>query len=152
MAAQTHLSRSPEALGRVLDGPLDCDIVIVDAPPSMGALTALALVAGDRLVSPFVPSLADLASVGPFLAEVKKLGKLAPRLVGLVPSMVRKTKGAEACIEEAERSHPGKVTRARVPLSASIVEAGLAGSPVAVYAPSSSAAIALDELAKELEG
>lgn len=71
----------PLALRSALDGvSTRYDVVIVDCPPSLGALTINALSAAHGVIVPTLPSPLDLRGVRLFLANLRDMGEANPAL------------------------------------------------------------------------
>ncbi len=144
-----------ERLSRRLDelGEGRYDAVLVDAPPSRSLVTDNVLVAAREVVVPV--ALTYLALDG--CAEIlESLGRLraergaAPALSLVVPALYRKTQLADEILEKLRERFPGELSRTVLGWSVKIDEAQSHGQTIFEWAPRSSGARALAEIAREI--
>jgi chromosome partitioning protein len=130
------------------------DIVFLDCPPSLGALTVSALAAADRVIVPVQAEYYALEGLAQIIESVNLVrARLNPRLAlaGILLTMVDgRTRLSEDVAREV-RSHFGElVFTAAVPRSVRLAEAPSHGLPGVVYDPASAGAEAYWEVALEL--
>lgn len=127
--------------------------VVIDCPPSLGLLTVNALVAADSCIIPVQCEFYALEGLAQLIDTVSLIRKhLNPNLAvsGVVLTMTSsRTKLSEQVASEV-RGHLGSlVFSTEIPRSVRLAEAPSYGKPVIQYAPSSRAASAYLELARE---
>ena len=131
------------------------DTVIVDCPPSLGLLTVNALAAGDAVLVPVQCEYYALEGLAQLLKTIEAVrGRLNDRLevLAIVLTMEdRRNRLSVQVIEEVHRHFPKLVARTRIPRTVRLAEAPSHGKPISIYDPSSRAAKAYDDLARELE-
>lgn len=150
--AGRRLGNAPKALREAVANLSGFDLLVIDTPPAVGALTVAALACGGELVLPVTASFSDLATVRPFLLEAAAVTRaLAPdlRLRAIVPSRVTRTRLAFETLNTLRKNY-SETTRTEIRQGAAIAEAAAAGKPVLVYAPSSSGAEDFHALTREL--
>jgi len=131
------------------------DFVLIDAPPSFGALTLNALRAVDELVIP-VPltwlSLDGCAELARTLAIVRsRFGHPELRVTMVIPTLYRRTRLAHELLERLKQRFPKEIAHTVVGMHVKIDEAQARGLSIFEYAPRDRAAAALAALAEELE-
>ena len=130
---------------------IKADYILIDCPPSLGLLTVNALVAADRLLVPVQAEYLGLRGLALFWQTMRQVEPLNPnlRLIGIVPTMTRKTKHHEGILETM-----GKI-KAHVfdpiPLSIKASEAHAAGRAVSALDGDNVVAQAYESLAREVE-
>jgi chromosome partitioning protein len=134
------------------------DVVIADTPPGLGGLAGAALRAADAVV---IPAAADYLTLDALQGTIeavrtveRETGRRYTPLV-LLPTFVdARRRGAEAAVALMRERFGDLVSPAEIPRSARHDSAALAGVPVVVGAPRSSAAAAYraagDDLAARL--
>jgi chromosome partitioning protein len=131
------------------------DTVIVDCPPSLGLLTVNALAAGDGVLVPVQCEYYALEGLAQLLDTIEAVRlRLNDRLevLAIVLTMEdRRNRLSMQVIEEVRRHFPNLVARTRIPRTVRLAEAPSHGKPISLYDPSSRAARAYAELAREVE-
>ena len=131
------------------------DTVIVDCPPSLGLLTVNALAAGDDVLVPVQCEYYALEGLAQLLATIEAVRqRLNDRLevLAIVLTMEdRRNRLSMQVTDEVRRHFPKLVARTRIPRTVRLAEAPSHGKPISIYDPSSRAAKAYDDLARELE-
>jgi len=127
--------------------------VFLDSPPSLGALTANALAAADRVLVPVQCEYYALEGLTQLLRSVDRIRtRLNPRLTlaGILLTMAARTR-LSLEVEREVRAHFGDlVFAAVVPRSVRIAEAPSHGLPITLYDPRSAGADAYYRVAGEL--
>jgi chromosome partitioning protein len=140
-----------EALTPALDR---YDVMVFDAPPSLGLTTTNILVAAEEVVVPVATTYLALdgcAEMVDTVAEVKaKFGHDALRITLVVPTLYRKTQLADEVIEKLEAYFP-KRTAEPLALSVTIDEAQSHGKTIWEYAPWSRGATMLQSIAEAVD-
>lgn len=130
------------------------DFIVVDAPPSLGALTLNALVAADHLVIPLQTEYYALEGIAGMMETTERLrGSLNPNLniLGILLTMSDNRTRLSQEVEENVRKHFGDlVFTSVIPRNVRLAEAPSYGQPIYAYAPTSSGAIAYRSLAEEV--
>ena len=130
------------------------DFIVVDAPPSLGALTLNALVAANHLVIPLQTEYYALEGIAGMIETVERLrGSLNPDLnvLGILLTMFDSRTRLSQEVEENVRKHFGElVFKAVIPRNVRLAEAPSYGQPIYAYAPNSSGAAAYRSLAAEV--
>ncbi len=144
----------------ILDGALVAtrthyDLIVIDCPPNLGTLTLNALCAADQLLVPTDMSVLALEGVGDILAAVDTLRQRLMRNVQLLGILAtrfdrRATQTNETIQQSFADLYGDRLLATRIPQSAPLNKAHLAGKPICEYARSSPGAIAYDALADEL--
>ncbi len=133
----------------------DYDTVIVDCPPSLGLLTINALVAGDGVLVPVQCEYYALEGLAQLLDTIEAVRqRLNERLevLAIVLTMEdRRNRLSMQVIDEVRKHFPKLVARTRIPRTVRLAEAPSFGKPISVYDPSSRAAKAYSDLAREIE-
>ncbi len=144
-----------ERLRRRLDdlGEGRYDAVLVDAPPSRSLVTDNVLVAARELVVPVALTYLALDGCAEILESLERLrgerGE-APELALVVPALYRKTQLADEILAKLRERFPAVLSRSVVGWSVKIDEAQSHGQTIFEWAPRSSGAKALAEIAAEL--
>ena len=128
------------------------DLILIDAPPSLGLLTVNALAAADAVLIPLQCEYYALEGLGQLLETIQMVRKwLNPKLAieGILLTMADfRTKLTNDVIEEAKKFFSDKVYEVVIPRSIRLSEAPSHGLPIALYDPDSSGAQAYRQLAK----
>ena len=131
------------------------ETVIVDCPPSLGLLTVNALAAGDGVVVPVQCEYYALEGLAQLLDTIEAVRlRLNDRLevLAIVLTMEdRRNRLSMEVIEEVRKHFPKLVARTRIPRTVRLAEAPSHGKPISMYDPSSRAAKAYADLAREIE-
>lgn len=144
-----------EQLKNVIDSVRNnFDYIIIDCPPSLGLLTTNALVASDAVIIPVQCEFFALEGITQLLNTIiMTQTKLNPRLQieGVLLTMLdsRTNLGLEV-VEEVRRFFNEKVFNTIIPRLIRLVEAPSHGEPINEYEPTSRAAEAYNNLAKEV--
>lgn len=130
------------------------DVVIFDAPPSMGLCSYNILVASDEVVIPVGLTYLALDGCAEMVETVRRVREehrnTALRITRVVPTLYRKTQLAEEILGKLRAYFPGELSRAILGLSVKIDEAQSHGKTIWEYAPKSSGAKMLAEIAEEV--
>ncbi len=143
------LAGEPEARA-LLNGRPDAELLVVDCPPFLGALTIAALGAADLVLVPLQATplaLASLTDVAAVLERLREPPELRAVLVQ-VNTRRRLTRDVRRRVREV---FPGVLYRTLVPEDVKAAEAPGYGLPVGRYAGWSRAAKAYRQLAREVE-
>ncbi len=128
------------------------DYVLIDMPPSKAAGFRELLFAADWVVVPTQLERLALEGVA-FMAhtcrELREQRRQGPRLLGVVPNMVRRTREHRQQLEALLQAF-GSVVWPPVPLAVCVAEACAYGQPVFDFAPRETAALALGQVAQRL--
>jgi chromosome partitioning protein len=131
------------------------DTVIVDCPPSLGLLTVNALTAGDGVLVPVQCEYYALEGLAQLLDTIEAVRqRLNDRLevLAIVLTMEdRRNRLSMQVIEEVRKHFPRLVARTRIPRTVRLAEAPSYGKPISLYDPSSRAAKAYADLAREID-
>jgi chromosome partitioning protein len=144
-----------QLLARTLTGVRpNYDFIIVDAPPSMGALTLNSLAAADLLIVPLQTEYYALEGIAGMMDTVSRVqGGLNRNLtiLGILLTMFDSRTKLSQQVEENVRSHLGsQVFQTVIPRSVRLAEAPSYGQAIFDYAPGSSGAEAYRQLAEEV--
>lgn len=130
------------------------DFIVVDAPPSMGALTLNALGAADQLIVPLQTEYYALEGIASMMETVDRVrGSLNRdlRILGILLTMYDGRTRLSQEVEENVRRHFGDlVFRTVIPRTVRLAEAPSYGQSIFAYAPSSQGAAAYQALAEEV--
>ena len=130
------------------------DFIVLDAPPSIGALTLNALVAADHLIIPLQTEYYALEGIAGMMDTVERLrGSLNPDLnvLGILLTMYDSRTRLSQEVEENVRNHfTDLVFKAVIPRNVRLAEAPSYGQPIYAYAPTSSGAQAYRQLSEEV--
>lgn len=131
------------------------DLVLVDCPPSLGLLTINALVAADHVIVPVQCEYLALEGLAHLLATIDAVrARLNPSLSILTILLTmedRRNRLSQQVVDEVTRHFPDLVARTRIPRSVRLAEAPSHGKPIDVYEPTSRAAAAYADFAREVE-
>jgi chromosome partitioning protein len=130
------------------------DFIILDCPPSLGAMTINGVVAADQILIPIQSEYYALKSLGKFLNSIKNIGnkynknlKFSGILVTMFDQRIRKNR---EILEELKHSFKDILFETIIPRNSRIAEAPSIGKPVALFDLSSKGAIAYFQLAEEV--
>ena len=130
------------------------DFILLDAPPSFGALTLNALAAADHLLLPVQCEYYALEGIAGMLDTIERVraslnGDL--HVLGLLLTMADQRTNLSQQVEANVRHHfGGLVFRTVIPRTVRLAEAPSYGLPIFDYAPTSSGAVAYAALAEEV--
>jgi len=132
--------RLAERLAKVSDG---FDLLVIDAPPSLGPAVSNALVAATEVVLPVALTYLALDGCAEVAQTVERVAReedvTGLHISAVVPMLVRRTSLAAAILERLEAHFPGKVTPG-LGVYVKIDEAQSHGQTVWEYAPKGQAA------------
>ncbi len=130
------------------------DFIVLDAPPSIGALTLNGLVAADQLIIPLQTEYYALEGIAGMMDTVERMqDSLNPNLqvLGILLTMFDSRTRLSQEVEENVREHFGDlVFKAVIPRNVRLAEAPSYGQPIYAYAPTSSGATAYRQLSEEV--
>jgi chromosome partitioning protein len=130
------------------------DLILIDAPPSLGPLTLNALVASEGLLVPVQAeyyALEGIAGLMETIDEVRSNLNPALRLLGVLITMFDSRTLLSQQVESNIRAHLGeKVFWTVIPRNVRLAEAPSHGQAIGDYAPTSSGAHAYRRLAEEV--
>ena len=133
----------------------DYDVILVDCPPSLGLLTINALVAADHALVPVQCEYLALEGLAQLVATIDAVrSRLNPSLSILAILLTmedRRNRLSLQVADEVTRHFPELVAKTRIPRSVRLAEAPSHGKPIDLYDPSSRAAAAYAQLAREVE-
>jgi chromosome partitioning protein len=131
------------------------DHVLVDSPPSLGLLTINALAAADHVIVPVQCEYLALEGLAQLVSTIDAVRvRLNPKLSILAILLTmedRRNRLSVQVADEVTRHFPDVVAQVRIPRSVRLAEAPSHGRPIALYDPSSRAAVSYSEFARELE-
>lgn len=157
-AAAIELDASSESLNLLSKALIgvrpNYDFILVDAPPSLGALTLNVLVAADMLLIPLQTEYYALEGIARMTDTVERIKvSLNPKLeiLGILLTMVDSRTRLSQEVEDNVRGHfQDLVFRSIVPRSIRLAEAPSYGQAIFDYAPQSQGAQAYNQLAEEV--
>lgn len=130
------------------------DYILIDSPPSLGALTLNALVASDFGIIPIQCEYYALEGVSQLMKTIQLVQKrLNPSFeIGLVILTMydNRIRLARDVVSEVRNAFTGKVSSTIIPRNVRLSEAPSHGKPVTLYDPKSTGAKAYREIAKEV--
>ncbi len=130
------------------------EFIVLDAPPSFGALTLNALAAADQLIVPVQCEYYALEGIAGMMDTIDRVrGALNPNLnvLGLLLTMADQRTNLSQQVEANVRQHFGElVFDVVVPRSVRLAEAPSHGLPIFEYAPASAGAAAYEALSEEV--
>ncbi len=145
------LYRLARALAQV---KAEYDMVLIDAPPSIGALTLNVLAASDQLIVPLQTEYYALEGIAAMMDTVERVrGSIRPKvaILGILLTMYDARTNLSQQVEENVRAHFGSdVFTTVIPRSVRLAEAPSHGVSVLTYAGSSQGAMAYRSLAEEV--
>lgn len=133
---------------------VEADIILIDAPPSLGLLTVNALVAADSVILPVQAEYYALEGLGQLLETMQIVRTGLNKTLGVMGILITMYDGRTSLsrqVEEQLKTHFGKhLFKSTIPRNVKLAEAPSHGKPIGLYAPNSSGAKAYDALAKEV--
>jgi chromosome partitioning protein len=144
--------RLRDALDPIIDR---YNYILIDCPPSLSIITINGLVAAqDGVLIPVQCEYLALEGIGQLTNTLKRVqASLYPELKvrGVIMTMYDgRTRLAADVVSEVQKFFPAQVFQTIVPRSIRLAEAPSYGLPIAIYSPTSTAAKAYDELAREI--
>jgi chromosome partitioning protein len=143
-------------LGDAISGSADrqYDVILIDSPPTLGLLTINALVASSRII---IPVQTQFYAIKGLTALIKVINTIRVKLnhdleiLGLLPTFYDgRTILAREMLENLRELGDQRVFNTMIKNTVKLGEAPLTGRPVTEYAPSSAAAHAFRDLAREV--
>lgn len=130
------------------------DVVVFDAPPSLGLTTLNILAAATEVVVPVALSYLSLDGCAEVVDTVRQVSERHPknglRVTRVVPTLYRKTALADAILAKLHEHFPNEVAPTPLAMNVKIDEAQSHGQTIFEYAPSSRGAALLAEIAEDL--
>jgi len=131
------------------------DYILIDCPPSLSIITINGLIAAeDGVLIPVQCEYLALEGIGQLTQTLQRIQhSLFPKLSvrGVIMTMYDgRTKLAADVVSEIKKFFPSQVFQTIIPRSIRLAEAPSYGLPIAIYAPSSSAAKAYMNLSREV--
>ena len=130
------------------------EFIVVDSPPSIGALTLNSLSAADQLVIPLQTEYYALEGIAGVMDTINRVkGSLNPSLnvLGILLTMYDSRTKLSQEVEENVRSHfEDLVFETVIPRNVRLAEAPSYGEPIFSFAPTSQGAAAYRKTAKEV--
>ena len=152
--AGVELNDQPKRLKQILEKITDFDLILVDAPPSLGPLTVNALTAAHGLIIPLQAEYYALEGVAGLLDTIERVkASLNPgmKTLGIVITMFDTRTNLAQQVEENVRTHFGDlVFWSVIPRNVKLSEAPSYGRTINQYASTSSGAAAYRRLAEEV--
>jgi chromosome partitioning protein len=144
-----------QTLKRVLEPVLsDYDVVLIDCQPSLGLLTINALTASDGVIIPLECEFFSLRGVALLIQTIDKVKeRLNPQLEleGILATMYdRRTVHGREVLTRVVEAFGEKVFHTVINRTVRFPETTVAGEPITSFAPSSAAADAYRDLAREV--
>jgi chromosome partitioning protein len=154
IAMSTQIGRE-RALQKGIEGIQDdYDFVCIDTPPSLGLLTVNALTAANKVIVPVqceYLSMRGLVQLQNTLTMIRENLNPGVEIEGILPTMLdSRTVHAKEAVEILEENFGELVFKSRIRKAIKFAEAPVRGSSVLKYDPSSKAASAYRDLAKEV--
>ena len=147
-----------ERLARSLDAAEEVgryDFVLFDAPPSFSALTVNVLRASTEIVLPVPLTYLALDGCAELVRTVETVRSRydhpSLRISMVVPTFYRRTRLAQELLERLKERFPKEIAHTVVGYHVKIDEAQSRGLSIFEYAPSDRGALAMAQLAEELE-
>ena len=130
------------------------EFIVVDSPPSIGALTLNSLAAADQLVVPLQTEYYALEGIAGIMDTVSRIkASLNPSLniLGILLTMFDSRTRLSQEVEDNVRQHFKElVFKTVIPRNVRLAEAPSYGQPIFSYAPTSQGALAYRALAEEV--
>ena len=143
-----------QALNRALRAVRDdYDIVLIDCQPSLGLLTLNALTAARWVLVPVECEYFSLRGVALLQDTIGKVqDRINPELelLGVLPTMVDRTVHSREVLERVLQGFGDLVFHTVITRTVKFPETSVAGMPITTYAPTSGAAEAYRQLAREV--
>jgi chromosome partitioning protein len=130
------------------------DYLLIDCPPSLSLLTVNALTAADQVIIPIQCEYYALEGLSQLVKTIELIKKsLNPdlRICGILLTMYdSRTLLSEQVVEETRQHFGGRVFKTMIPRNIRLAEAPSFGQPIVFYDPSSSGAVAYENLSREI--
>jgi len=148
ISRETFLRRALSAVRQ------DFDVIVIDAPPSLGLLTLNALVAADAVLIPIQTEYYALEGMSQLMNTIELVkAQLNPTLeiARVILTMFDyRTRLSKQVVDEVKEYFKDKVARTVVPRNVRLSEAPSHGLPIALYDPKSQGAAAYQSIAQEV--
>jgi chromosome partitioning protein len=149
-----HLQRFRRALGPIRAAD-QYEVVIVDCPPSLGALTLNAFTAADSVLVPLQCeyfALEGISMVNRLLAQIRDSGENPSlRLLGIVMTMYDgRTRLSQQVLDEVRKHFAEEIFDTTIPRTTRLAEAPSHGKPIRHYEPHGQGSAAYDVFAQEV--
>ncbi len=149
-----RISRETFLRRALTDIRAEFDVIVIDAPPSLGLLTLNALVAADAVIIPIQTEYYALEGISQLMNTIDLVkAHLNPSLdIALVVLTMfdYRTRLSKQVVDEVKRFLGDRVARTTVPRNVRLSEAPSHGQPIALYDPKSQGAAAYKALAEEI--
>jgi len=150
---ETQLAGHPMGVAKVRKAleslkECDCDLVVVDTPPTIGAFTFGALAAGTWAVIPTLcehPSVRTLPSAFRTVAEAQTMNQDLRVLAVVANRLDRATRHGLSALRTLQEAFPEHLAKASIPRAVAITDAMQPGCPLNPDAPVMTAVTALAE-------
>jgi chromosome partitioning protein len=133
---------------------LDADILLIDAPPSLGLLTVNALVASDKVILPVQAEYYALEGLGQLLETMQIVRQGLNKTLAVMGILVTMYDGRTSLgrqVREQLKTHFAKyLFETTIPRNIKLAEAPSHGKPIGAYDGSCSGAKAYESLCKEV--
>lgn len=130
------------------------DVVVFDAPPSLGLTTTNILLAATEVVVPVATTYLSLDGCAEMRETVRKVSEKENQALHIslvVPTLYRKTALADEILAQLAQYFPGRMARQPLPLNVAIDEAQSHGKTIWEYAPWSRGATLLQSVAEDVD-
>lgn len=152
----SEMGRETKLKNAVLSVKEDYDIVLIDAPPSLGLITINVLTAANSVIVPIQCEYYALEGVSQLMNTIKKVKQvLNPELEieGILMTMFdSRTNLSIQVVEEVKKFFPNKVYKTLVPRNVRLSEAPSFGKPIIYYDIASKGSESYLDLADEILG
>lgn len=129
------------------------DFILIDCPPSLGVLTANALIASDKVIIPVQTeylALRGLKHLNEIITKVKKKRNSELNIKVLRTMHDIRTLHSKEVVEELGKIFQGQIYNTVIKRTIKFADATLTGESILSYAKNSEGAIAYRDLAKEV--
>jgi chromosome partitioning protein len=148
------LAEREHRLSRRLEGDERYDVVVFDAPPSLGLVTTNVLLAAEEVVIPVATTYLGLDGCAEMVTTIEQVAKTwahsSLRVTRVVPTLYRKTQLADEVIARLRAHFPRRVTEP-MHLNVAIDEAQSHGKTIWEYAPWSRGATIVQAVAEAVD-
>ncbi len=152
----SEMGRETKLKNAILSVKDDYDIVLIDAPPSLGLITINVLTAANSVIVPIQCEYYALEGVSQLMNTIKKVKQvLNPDLdiEGILMTMFdSRTNLSIQVVEEVKKFFPNKVYKTLVPRNVRLSEAPSFGKPIIYYDIASKGSESYLDLADEVLG
>lgn len=152
----SEMGRETKLKSAILSVKDDFDVVLIDAPPSLGLITINVLTAADSVIVPIQCEYYALEGVAQLMNTIRKVKRvLNPELEieGILMTMFdSRTNLSMQVIEEVKKFFPNKVYKTLIPRNVRLSEAPSFGKPIIYYDIASKGSESYLDLADEILG